>query len=168
MEDRQGHSLKFKKRAMKKIPIIAVILAALVWSCNLSDTDVVTKKVTYNYTKAAGEYAVNFELTDGDEASGTGHFKIYNTSFSKDSLWIEDTEFWGSQIKVKFNETDNTFSVTNGANILSHSGEVGTITGQVFREQDSVQVEWRYPDVDDPSITYVVTAQGKLYNGETN
>ena len=123
------------------------------------------KKVTLPSTKIAGEYIVDFELTQPFAASSTETLRIFNTSDMDNSLWVEDHDFFESQVKVTW-DGGNTFSVENGNDILN--GEIVNITGTIFPEKDSIHIEWRYLQGGDPADDYVVVANGVLYNGLTN
>ena len=123
-------------------------------------------KVTLPTTGVAGEYATIVEL-DAFEISEEHHIRVYNTALSTDSLWVEDHDFFQTQVRVKYDGA-NKFSITQGVDILS--GIEVNINGEVFPENDSIHVEWEYLQVDigEGPADYVVTADGTLYNGITN
>lgn len=113
------------------------------------------------FTRATGEFVAEFELTQPFETQESHHFKIYNTSGSNDSLWIDEPDFFDSKVKVA--RTGNKFSIEGGTDIIH--GEIVNITGEVFPAKDSVHVEWRYLQGGDPADDYVVIANGHRYTG---
>jgi hypothetical protein len=146
----------------KTTNILLFALAVLLAGCTETEFD----KVTLPTTDIGGEYVTTLEL-GALGITDVQHIRLFNTSFGTDSLWVEDLDFFESQVRVKLND-DNTFGVTNGIDILN--GADVNITGKVFPENDSIHVEWTYLQVDiglGPD-DYVVTANGVLYNGITN
>jgi hypothetical protein len=146
---------------MKLICGFAVALGLLA-SCTETEFD----KVTFPYTHVTGEYVMEFELPSLD-ITDQQHLWVFNTANSADSLWVEDHDFFQTQVRVKW-DGNNKFSATNGVDILS--GLSVDITGEVFPENDSIHVEWTYYDADIGlgEDDYVVTASGVRYNGITN
>lgn len=71
----------------------------------------------------AGEWMVS-EYYDGEYAYGPTQILIYNTSFSKDSIIIDNIYDSGIKIKVKLN-ADKTFETESS---MDMSGEYGAIT----------------------------------------
>lgn len=142
----------------------AILLLGVGFSaCDTEENDF--KKVTFPYTDVVGEYVVNLELTQPFAASDVNTIIISNTAANNDSLWIEDGGFFESKVRV--NREDMTFSVTEGHDLFY--GETVNIQGQVFPENDSIHVEWRYLQMTgDPADDYVVEANGVLYNGIDN
>lgn len=147
---------------MKRYIVVLAMAAVAVWSCAEPDFD----KVLLPTSDIGGEYVVTLELAAFD-ITDVQHIRIFNTAAGGDSLWVEDLDFFESQVKVSLND-DNSFGITGGRDILNDV-EVN-ITGMVFPENDSIQVEWTYLQVDlgDGPEDYVVTANGVLYNGLTN
>jgi hypothetical protein len=146
--------------------IISAILysAVVMLLANCTETDF--KKVTLPTTAISGEYVVALNLAALD-ITDEQHIRVFNTTFSTDSLWVEDADFFETQVRVKWNG-DHTFGVSNGVDIWS--GIDVDINGEVFPANDSIHVEWTYKQVDiglGPE-DYVVTADGVLYNGITN
>lgn len=138
------------------------IAGVLMWSCTEPDFD----KILLPTSDIGGEYVVDLEL-ESLGITDVQNIRLFNTAAGGDSLWIEDLNFFESQVKVSLNE-DNTFGITNGRDILNDASV--NITGQVFPEKDSIHVEWTYLQVDigEGPNDYVVTANGVLYNGLTN
>jgi hypothetical protein len=147
---------------IRRYGIALLVAMVLLWSCTETEFD----KVVLPTTDVAGEYVVTLELQELD-ITDEQHIRVFNTSSSWDSLWIEDLNFFGSQVKVALND-DNTFGITNGVDIFS--GANVNITGKVFPENDSIHVEWTYLQVDIGLglDDYLVVANGVLYTGLTN
>lgn len=148
---------------MKNISALILLITTLAY---MGCTETEYEKVTFPTTVVTGEYVVDLNLPDLD-ITDHQHIRVYNTSSSADSLWVEDNDFFESMVRVKF-DGNNKFSVVNGVDILS--GINVNITGEVYPEKDSIHVEWTYLDVDIGlgEDDYLVTANGILYNGFTN
>lgn len=146
----------------KKYIAAFALAGLLLWGCTETEFD----KVLLPTSDIGGEYVVDLELPALD-ITDVQHIRLFNTAAGGDSLWVEDRDFFESQVKVALND-DNTFGITNGKDILF--GADVNIAGQVFPENDSIHVEWTYLQVDigEGPKDYVVTANGVLYNGITN
>lgn len=148
--------------SIRRNAIAALVALTLLWSCTETEFD----KVLLPTTEVAGEYVVTLEL-EALDITDEQHIRLFNTAAGGDSLWLEDLNFFESQVKVALND-DNTFGIINGVDILY--GVDVHVTGQVFPEKDSIHVEWTYLQVDiglGPE-DYHVVADGVLYNGITN
>jgi hypothetical protein len=131
---------------MKKIKFIffsiATILVIGLMSCE--------KEIEVEYNDAypvAGTWWVTYQFDDGagniGDWYGVGYTKlfIYNTSFDKDSVWIDDHDnFW--QFKVQVPYSGSTFSVENGDDIR-WGDSTSVRSGQVVNN-DSIymEIEW--------------------------
>lgn len=147
---------------MKKNIALLLGVGLLLWGCTETEFD----KVLLPTSQIGGEYVVALELESLD-ITDVQHIRVFNTATGGDSLWVEDLDFFESQVKVYIND-DNSFSITNGRDILNDADV--NITGQVFPEKDSIHIEWTYLQVDiglGPD-DYVVEANGVRYNGLTN
>ncbi len=146
-------------KLIRKYSIAALVAWVLLASCTETEFD----KVVLPTTDVAGEYVVTLELPALD-VTDVQLIRVFNTASSFDSLWIEDPDFFGTQVKVGLND-DNTFGITNGVDILS--GISLDITGKVFPEKDSIHIEWLYKDVDIGlgEDDYQVIANGVVYDG---
>jgi hypothetical protein len=122
-------------------------------------------KVTFPYTQLVGTYVVDMDLTQPFEVSEEHSILLSNTAAQEgDSLWLIDPDFFDSRVKVAWE--GNTFSTTEGVDLIN--GEIVNVQGEVFPEQDSIHVEWRYLQGGAPEEDYIVIANGVLYNGITN
>jgi hypothetical protein len=148
---------------MKNISALIIVIMALAF---VGCTETEFEKVAIPTNSVTGEFVVELNLPDLD-ITDHQHILIYNTAGSKDSIWVEDHDFFESMVRVKY-DGNNKFSVTNGIDIL-HGASVN-IKGEVFPEKDSIHVEWTYLQVDIGlgDDDYLVTANGILYNGITN
>ena len=147
---------------MKRNIAILSAIGLMLWSCTETEFD----KVLLPTSEIGGEFVVALELKPLD-ITDVQHIRVFNTAAGGDSLWVEDHDFFESQVKVILNG-DNTFGITNGRDILNDAAV--NISGQVFPENDSIHIEWTYLQVDiglGPD-DYVVEANGVRYNGLTN
>lgn len=145
---------------------IKTVLSSIVIFLSAGCTDTEFKKVTLPTTGISGEYVVTLNL-EALDITDVQHIRVFNTASSTDSLWVEDHDFFETQVRVKW-DGNNTFGIVNGVDILS--GINVNIAGEVFPASDSIHVEWTYLQVDiglGPE-DYVVQADGVLYNGITN
>jgi hypothetical protein len=76
------------------------------------------QKMTYDQQFAStypisGEWTVMYEYPD-KSTEGPYKLLIYNTSFSKDSVWLEDKDFAGFKFKAKVDIQSLTFSENFG------------------------------------------------------
>ena len=99
--------------------------------------------------EVTGEYMVTWYLPDMTPYTDPVLLTIYNSS-NGDSIWIDDMEnFW--QFKVKTAVSGNSFSVTDGTDLIWDDNT--TITeGSVTESGDiSMKVEW----ASDPGNVYI-------------
>lgn len=146
---------------MKMIKIAMVGLVVLLSSCT-EENDFEQAKLPFEYI--SGEYVSEMEYVN---AAIEGHdiTIILTTTSRGDSLWLEDQDFWTSKVRV--NVDGNTFSAEGADDI--YLGEVVDVSGEIFPENDSIHVEWRYLRfTGDPADDDIVTADGVIFNGITN
>jgi hypothetical protein len=147
---------------MKKNIMSILVLSILAMACVEPEVE----KIVLPGSDVAGEYIVHLELTQPFAASDEQVIRIFNTaSLDADSSWLEDHDFFESQVKVRWTDAYN-FSAESGKDVLH--GEVVNITGRIFPETDSIHVEWRYLQGGAPEADYVVIGKGVRYNGLTN
>src|SRR6187455_1795203 len=78
----------------------------------------------------SGEWYVQEYYGDGS-AFGPYHVKTFNTSFSKDSLWVDN--IYGSAIKVKtLLNADKTFGITRGKDVGETVVTVSISNGKIL------------------------------------
>lgn len=127
--------MKKMKNLFKYIFILMIIVVGV--SC---------QKMTYDQPKTStypinGEWTITYEYPDGTK-DGTYLLVVYNTSFSKDSVWFEDHTV-GYKFKAKADVTNATFSVTNAQSVLSNSKY--TIKSGKIVKNDSIYFELDFP-----------------------
>jgi hypothetical protein len=94
-----------------KILIVLAIVMLIAVSCQDDDFD---REFDPSHP-VSGEWYVQEYYGDGS-AFGPYHVQTFNTSFSKDSLWVNN--IYGSGIKVKaLLNADKTFGITQGKDI---------------------------------------------------
>ncbi len=142
---------------MKKILnwVIITTVAAGLYACDEAGRDEVP------YTKVTGEFVTDLTLSGADEAQAEEHIEIFNTAEGTDSLWIADTHFFDSKVKVKW-DGKRSFSAVEGKDIVH--GEVVNITGEIL-DDGTLHIEWRYLQGGDPADDYVVVGVGHRYTG---
>jgi hypothetical protein len=87
-------------------------MSLLLISCDDDEIEAGTSSVY----PIAGEWVVNEYLLDGTNVYGPYILDIYNTSFSEDSLWVDN--IYDSGVKVKAAKTgETTFAVSGAADI---------------------------------------------------
>jgi len=126
------------------------------------------QKVDYNQKFSpthpiSGDWTITVNLDT--VVSGPYFMKIYNTSFSKDSVWIDDNNlFWGLQAKSKVDMTNLTFSAPNSINIAG-TDSVTFTNGKVI-DKDSIYFEAEFTD--EPGNIYKFSGHRKLSYEEYN
>ncbi|HLT80390.1 MAG TPA: lipid-binding protein, partial [Cyclobacteriaceae bacterium] len=91
--------------SIRRNAIAALVALTLLWSCTETEFD----KVLLPTTEVAGEYVVTLEL-EALDITDEQHIRLFNTAAGGDSLWLEDLNFFESQVKVALND-DNTFGI---------------------------------------------------------
>lgn len=111
----------------------------------------------------SGDWTITVKL---DTVSYGPYFmKIYNTSFSKDSVWIDDNNlFWHLQAKSKVDMTNLTFSAVNSINIPGKDS-VTFANGKVIGK-DSIYFEAEFTD--EPGNIYKFSGHRKVSYEEYN
>jgi hypothetical protein len=138
---------------MKRISIISqLFLASLIMlmvSCQKMEY---TQEFNWAYP-VSGEWALKLEF-GGDVYPGPYFIKVYNSSFGKDSVWIDDHgNIWPFKAKAKVDMTALTFSTTS---YISHPGtsseDLVTITNGRIINNDSIYFEAEFGS--DPGTIY--------------
>jgi hypothetical protein len=86
--------------------------------------------------KVAGEWYVKFYADDGSgnlELLDAGYYlaMTFNTAANNDSIWVNQLDVLGFQVKAAFKKSDNTFDVVGGTN-LEDDNEVTIADGKVL------------------------------------
>ncbi len=103
----------------------------------------------------SGEWYVQEYYGDGS-AFGPYHVKTFNTSFSKDSLWVDN--IYGSAIKVKtLLNADKTFGITQGKDIGETVATVSISNGKIL-SADSIYFDVVLYDEDGEIVDQFYTA----------
>jgi hypothetical protein len=150
---------------MKKIfsinKLLVLGLLFLCLSCEKAEYD---KEYSATYP-ISGDWTVKVAVGT-NVVSGPFFMKIYNTSFSKDSVWVDDNKaFWQTKTKAKVDMKNLTFSATNALNEY-YDSQVTYSNGKVIGN-DSIYFEVKYSD-DPDNLTYVFSGHRKLSYEEYN
>ncbi|HLN72634.1 MAG TPA: lipid-binding protein [Prolixibacteraceae bacterium] len=144
--------------SINKLLILALML--IVWSCDKEDY----KQEFSSTYPISGDWTIR--VNDGTTVSGPLFMKIYNTSFSKDSVWIDDNStYWQTKSKVKVDMTNLTFSGENTQNEY-YDSQVSYANGKVIGK-DSIYFEVKFSD-DDKNLTYIYAGHRKQSYEEYN
>ena len=148
---------------MKKLLYINnLLLLGLVFlgiSCQKVDND---QKFSATYP-ISGDWTITVNLDT--VAYGPYFMKIYNTSISKDSVWIDDNNlFWGLQAKSKIDLTNLTFSAVNSTNIPGKDSV--TFTNGKIIDTDSIYFEAEFTG--EPGNVYKFSGHRKVSYEEYN
>lgn len=139
---------------MRLAKILIVILAAVsFFSCEP------TYEKEYSWAfPIAGDWKVD-TYSDGKADGGPFEIKIYNSSFGKDSVWIDDYattgsngNFWSMKFKVKANVASKTFESVGSTNAIKGYGIIIKLTNGMVIENDSITMDIEFGD--DPGVLY--------------
>jgi len=150
---------------MKKIFFTNKLLVlALLFICFSCEKAVYDKEYSSTYP-ISGDWTV--KVTVGTDVVGGPFFmKIYNTSLSKDSVWIDDNKaFWQTKTKAKVDMKGLTFSATDAQN--EYYDSMVTYANGKLIGNDSIYFEVKYSD-DTDNLTYVFSGHRKLSYEEYN
>ncbi len=155
-----------KMFSLKKILIVGLVFLGA--GCQKLEF---TKEYNATYP-ISGDWTIT--INDGTYSYGPYFMKIYNTSFGKDSVWIDDNlNFWQTKSKVKVNMTNLTFSGDATQNEYYNS-LITYKNGKVIGK-DSIYFEVSFNDEldanDDPApyaTTYEYSGHRKLSYEEYN
>ena len=112
----------------------------------------------------AGDWMVKAYI-DGTPITGPWEMKTYNSSFGKDSIWIDDYDgnFWEYQVKCAVNMTGRTFQTNGSTNATpDYPIQIKILNGKVINN-DSIYYEVQFED-DDPSFgtTYQIAGHREV------
>ena len=131
------------------IALVIVLLAAV--SCQDDDFD----REFDSTHPVSGEWYVK-EYYDGGEPYGPYHLQIFNTSFSKDSLWVNNIYDSGVKVKTLLN-ADETFGITQGKDIGETVATVSISNGKIL-SADSIYFDVVLYDEDGEIVDQFYTA----------
>lgn len=144
--------------SINKLLILALLL--ILWSCDKEDY---TQEFSSTYP-ISGDWTIR--VNDGTTVSDPYFMKIYNTSFSKDSVWIDDNQtYWQTKSKVKVDMTNLTFSGDNTQNEY-YDSQVSYANGKIIGK-DSIYFEVTFSD-DPDGLTYIYSGHRKQSYEEYN
>jgi hypothetical protein len=121
-----------------KYKALLTALFIVLFSCQKLDY---TKEFNWAYP-LSGEWSLQLEY-GGTVYPGPYFIKVYNTSFGRDSVWIDDNgNIWPFKAKAKADIQELTFSTTK---YISHPGtnseDIVTITNGKIINNDSIYFE---------------------------
>ena len=103
----------------------------------------------------SGEWYVT-EYYDGAEPYGPYHLQIFNTAFSRDSLWVSNIYDSGIKVKTLLN-ADRTFGITQGTDISEEVTTVSISNGKIL-SADSIYFDVVLYDEDGEIVDQFYTA----------
>jgi hypothetical protein len=126
------------KKTTKIFRFLPAFLFLIIVSCQKMEF---TQELNWAYP-VSGEWALQLEF-GGDVYPGPYFIKVYNSSFGRDSVWIDDNgNIWPFKVKAKVDMVGLTFSTTN---FISHPGtgseDIVTITNGKIVSKDSIYFE---------------------------
>ncbi len=150
---------------MKKIfnvnRLLVLALLFITISCQKSDF---VKEYSSTYP-ISGDWTVKV-VVGSDIIQGPFFMKIYNTSNSKDSVWIDDNlNFWQTKTKAKVDMKNLTFSATDAQNEY-YDSKVTYANAKVIGK-DSIYFEVKFSD-DPDNLTYIYSGHRKVSYEEYN
>lgn len=151
---------------MKKMLVINRILLVGLMIMGFSCTKMEYTQEFSSTFPISGDWTIT--VTQGSDSYGPYFMKIYNTSSSKDSVWIDDNEqFWDTKTKAKVDMKNLTFSGTNEVNEY-YASHVSYANGKVIGK-DSIYFEVTFDD-DSPANgnVYIYAGHRKLSYEEYN
>ena len=127
---------------MKKIKILILSLVAVAFfSCEPT----YVKEYNWAYP-VAGDWTVNVYV-DGVLAFGPYEIKTYNSSFGKDSIWIDDYQhLWPMKFKAFVDMNAKTFKTDSVRNAFSSKKARVVVANGKIVNNDSIYFEARFED----------------------
>lgn len=142
---------------ISKLFLFGLFLLAV--SCQKQEYD---KEFSSTYP-ISGDWTIT--VTYGTSADGPYFMKIYNTSFSEDSIWIDDNNnFWPLKAKAKVDLANLSFSATNSPN--PKGKDAVTFRNAKVVANDSIYFEAEFTS--DPGTIYKFGGHRKLSYEEYN
>jgi len=140
---------------MKKMNLLVVVAIAFV---AISCQDTTKKEYSWAYP-VAGDWKVNAYVGGVLQNGGPYEIRTFNSSFGKDSIWVDDYattssngKFWSFKVKTAVNINAQTFSTVGSSNaITGYPIKIVVSEGQVIGK-DSITMKVVFED--DPTTTY--------------
>jgi hypothetical protein len=110
-------------------------------------------KKEYNWAyPLSGDWTV--KIKSGDDVSAPLSIKTYNSSFGKDSIWIDDNGYWPFKAKAKVDLANKTFETTEYVSFPGNARneDVVSIKNAKIINKDSIYFEVEFGS--DPGNTY--------------
>ena len=125
-----------KKLLKSKFLLTGLVIVML--SCQKMEY---TKEFNWAYP-LSGDWALQLEF-GGTVYEGPYFIKVYNTSFSQDSVWIDDNgNIWPFKVRAQVDMTSLSFSTTNFTSFPGTNAEdIVTITNGMIVGTDSIYFE---------------------------
>lgn len=142
---------------MKKILFLLAVVLAFA-SCEPK----FEKEYSWAYPIAGDWLVTAYDKADSSQASNPFELRAYNSSFGKDSIWIDDYattgsngNWWCFKFKVAVNMANQTFKADSTTNALpGYDIKVIVQNGKIINK-DSIYMEVVFDD--DASTTYFLT-----------
>jgi len=140
-----------------------LFVLALLFMCVSCEKAVYDKEYSTTYP-VSGDWTIT--VVSGTDSSGPYFMKIYNTSFSSDSVWIDDNStFWQTKTKAAVDMKNLTFAATDAQNEY-YDSKVSYSNGKIIGK-DSIYFEVKFSD-DPDNLTYIYSGHRKLSYEEYN
>jgi len=128
---------------MHKLKLLIFALAGVaLFSCEPT----YEKQYSWAYP-VAGDWMVT-TYVDGEATTGPWEMKSYNSSYGKDSIWIDDYEgnFWTFQTKCAVDMNSKTFQTTGSISAIEdYPITVKVLNGKIIGK-DSIYMELQFED----------------------
>lgn len=135
---------------MHKLKLLIFALAGVaLFSCEPT----YEKQYSWAYP-VAGDWMVTAYI-DGEAITDPWEMKTYNSSFGKDSIWVDDYDgnFWDFQAKCAVDMSSKTFQTTGSINAIDgYPITVKILNGKIIGK-DSIYMEVQFEDDETPFAT---------------
>jgi hypothetical protein len=142
---------KLKHLDMKRILyLLAIISVFIFFACETVEEPEKEYSTAY---PVCGEWAVNMTDATGAVQAGPYRVKTYNSSFSKDSIWIDDVGT-GLKGKAKLDLPNKTFATNNPVEMPYWNDTTTTISGKIINT-DSIYITIQFKG--EPGVDYIIS-----------
>jgi hypothetical protein len=148
---------------MKKINIKGLLFIGLLFA-GVSCQKEYEKEYSWAHP-VSGDWTVNIKA--GEDDYGNHFITIYNTSFGKDSIWIDDNSFWPFKAKAKADMKNLNFGTTAYTSLPGnrYEDEVSIKNAKIVNK-DSIYFEVEFGS--DAGVTYQYAGHRRLSYEEYN